>query len=143
MRKYTPQGSRNERRECSSCGSYIGEDATTLLGVVALPLESAQGTVPACYQPNQHIFYASRAVDVHDAAPKWETLPHHNIVHQEPAVAGSSTPAAGGVTGNVTTVHDAASGKLTKCVLPVSPTRAPDMKEYYFTEVDPLANHIT
>lgn len=37
----TPMGSQNTRLRCGSCRDYLGEDATGVLGVVALPLAVA------------------------------------------------------------------------------------------------------
>lgn len=101
-----PPGSRNKRYHCKCCGSYIGEDATRPLGILALPLSAAVnshgratgaittpaavGVAPAAgvdlasipeeYRPNHHIFYANRVVDVADNAPKWVTLPQGELV---------------------------------------------------------------
>jgi hypothetical protein len=40
-----PEGSRNTRFFCKKCGDYIGEDATTPLGIIALPTHVAKGEV--------------------------------------------------------------------------------------------------
>ncbi len=39
--------------------------------------------------------------------------------------------------------YEAASGRLRKDVLPLSPTRAPVPEEYWYTEHDAPVNHIT
>jgi hypothetical protein len=40
-----PEGSRNTRFFCKKCGDYVGEDATSPLGIIALPTHVAQGEV--------------------------------------------------------------------------------------------------
>jgi len=69
MRATTPAGSANTRLRCARCDSYVGEDASATLGVLAVPLASMRQPPAACL-PNMHIFYASRARDAHDALPK-------------------------------------------------------------------------
>lgn len=127
-----PPNSRNTRFYCKQCGTYMGEDATRPLGVIALPL----GLTPhaeSCYQPNHHIFYADRVSDVPDALPKWKTLPEGEIIPQ-PFVPATHT---------ASDAWDAATGRLRKDVRPLGPTRAPDSKIYHFTESDPIPNHVT
>jgi hypothetical protein len=41
MTEVLPPGSRNKRYYCKCCGSYVAEDATRPLGVMALPLSAA------------------------------------------------------------------------------------------------------
>ena len=160
MREDTPHGSNNTRLYCGSCDGYLGEDATGPLGVVALPLDAATevrhvvAAAPACcvglssadhsrqvadcYKPNCHIFYDTRVSDVADSAPKWKTLPRGELEEPSPGanVDWSIDPAS-------TDQWQPHSGRFRKDVLPVSPTRAPDMGEYTFTEADVPANHVT
>jgi hypothetical protein len=105
MSETLPPGSRNKRYHCKKCGTYVAEDATRPLGVLALPLSAAADAaratatpaaapaaaapataaadtddvdlslVPEEYRPNHHIFYADRVTDVADNIPKWKTLP--------------------------------------------------------------------
>ena len=75
MRDYIPPNSKVPRRFCKKCGSYLAEDARPVLGIWALPLGLSQDPVDAKYAPAQHIFYASRIVDVSDDLPKYDELP--------------------------------------------------------------------
>ena len=60
------------------------EDATSSLGLVALAHEAAaragSDLSVADFRVQHHIFYGSRAVDVEDSLPKWETLPFGGVV---------------------------------------------------------------
>ena len=147
----TPPNSRNVRYHCAGCGEYIAEDASRPLGLLVLPLSAVRGGVPEAYRPNHHIFYADRAVDVGDALPKWRTLLQGELMDAggplpPVAAAGGAVPPplapapAGGGGGGA---YDAATGRFRKDVLPLSPTRPPYSGVYHFTEVDPIANHVT
>lgn len=127
-----PPNSRNTRFHCKQCGTYMGEDATRPLGVIALPLERAIEP-ESCYQPNHHIFYADRVTDVNDSLPKWKTLPEGEIFEQ------AAVPASHACAG----AWDPVTGRFRKDVRPLAPTRAPDSKVYHFVENDPIPNHIT
>jgi hypothetical protein len=126
-----PPSSKNTRFYCKKCRTYMGEDATRPLGVIALPL--ARAAAPHdCYKPNHHIFYANRVEDVADSIPKWVTLPEGEVFPQGPVVDHACS-----------TEWDSVSGRYRKDVRPFSPTRTPDSSVYHFVENDPVPNHIT
>eukprot|EP00854_Cymbomonas_tetramitiformis_P026575 gene26575-32628_t len=129
MAKETPNGSKNVRMHCRSCGDYVAEDARATLGVYALPLSlSDESSELGAYRPNMHIFYGSRAVDADDHLPKWETLPQGKLL-------GGTRPESrkGG--------YDEVSGRYFKDALPPWSQRAPEPAQYTFTETDPGVNH--
>mmetsp|Transcript_79622 Transcript_79622/g.234158 ORF Transcript_79622/g.234158 Transcript_79622/m.234158 type:complete len:841 (+) Transcript_79622:58-2580(+) len=123
-----PEGSKNVRKHCGSCGSYLGEDASGPLGILALPHAAARtaGTQLDCpaYAAQHHIFYGSRIADVHDNLPKWTTLP------------------SGGISGD-RHAQGASKAYASKDVLPLSPMRPAYPSRYTFTEVDPPASSHT
>lgn len=148
------------RYHCARCREYIAEDATRPLGFLALPLSAVRGGVPEQYRPNHHIFYADRVVDATDALPKWRTLVQGEqmdggtvgeIIGGGGGSSGDTSGSAGGAVPATTSVdaaaasalHDAATGRFRKDVLPLSPTRPPYPGVYHFTETDPIANHVT
>lgn len=133
-----PPNSKNDRYYCGSCDAYMGEDATRVLGVLALPhARLAPGTeLAAALRPNHHIFYADRVRDVSDALAKWKTLPQGEPLPRFAEGAAPAVPAGDAA-------YDAATGRYRKDVLPLSPTRAPENRVYHFTETDPTANHVT
>ncbi len=75
IREYLPAKSRVPRRYCKLCGSYVAEDARTVLGVFALPIGLSTGMVDKVYHPTQHIFWDSRICDVPDSKSFEEQQP--------------------------------------------------------------------
>jgi hypothetical protein len=133
MVRTTPIGSRNARLHCATCHTYVGEDATATLGVLAVPLASVAGGAPPTWHPTMHIFYGSRAADVaaDDTLPKWETLPQGRLLQ------------AGLAERRDVIGRDPLTGRVHKDLLATSPGRAPEPEVYTFTETDPGANHKT
>lgn len=94
--------------------------------------------------------------DVSDGIPKWKTLPDG-----EPETATADAPASditkqplsmsqvcilGGSFTDAAVQFgswDPSRGWLRKDVQPLSPTRAPESKVYFFTETDPTPNHVS
>jgi hypothetical protein len=143
----TPQGSKNARFYCKSCGDYMAEDATGPLGLWALPHAAATRTTVISdeYLPNHHIFYDSRDrdVDPSDSLPKWANLPQGPLSKADSGVAERSRHPSVGSAHAPQMGRHAPTGRYSKDVLPLSPTRPPYPTQYVFTEADPIPNHTT
>eukprot|EP00937_MAST-01D_sp_MAST-1D-sp2_P000998 g998.t1 len=146
----SPPGSRNPHYFCPCGENYLGVDATRLLGVVALNLAVTDvASLPDAYKPNQHTFYADRAADFADLLPKWKTVPQgerepdHDPARL-PADAPSAATLADGRTLAAGPGWDPVTGRYRQAVRSISPTRAPEPREYAFPEAaDVPANHVT
>jgi phytoene dehydrogenase-like protein len=137
----TPENSSNKRFYCGSCNDYIGEDATGVLGIYALPIDAA--TEPDdMYKPNHHIFYADRVADAQDNLPKWKTLLEGELEGATETAESVQTidfnkynSTQGG--------YNTQTGRYRKDVLPISPTRPAEADRYHFTENDAPVNNKT
>jgi phytoene dehydrogenase-like protein len=148
-----PAGSQNAHYFCSECDSYLGVDATRLLGVVALNLAATDvATLPDRYKPNQHTFYADRVEDFGDLLPKWKTVPQGAIVPDhdwageelKKEAAPTAARLADGRAIAPSPDWDAVTGRYRQLVRAISPTRAPEPEEYAFPEAaDVGKNNVT
>jgi hypothetical protein len=57
---------------CGACGALIADEGRRMwLAFPTLFDVETSGLLPAAFQPNCHIFYGQRVVDLNDGLPKW------------------------------------------------------------------------
>lgn len=56
---------------CTNCHSPIASEGRNMWMAFPTLFDFEDRNIPHCFQPDCHIFYAQRCMDVHDGMPKW------------------------------------------------------------------------
>ena len=56
---------------CTRCHSPIASEGRNMWMAFPTLFDFPDRKIPECFQPDSHIFYAQRCMDVHDGKPKW------------------------------------------------------------------------